>query len=898
MYNTDCFVSSRDRRNSNMNNADCPVSSRDRRNSNMYNTGCPVSSRDRRKSNMNNADCPVSSRDRRNSNMYNTGCPVSLPDRKNSNMYNAGCSVSVIMFTSQKLHTSLLPVDKTASPTAWTYQRGERPTNDRIWSERSTRSSTSKMAWRSSEWTKSFLRREDGCISDPKVDPGINNLNVRKFFFLYDYRRYKQAAIFICRLGHSTIKAILKDLPMQMLMEDIPHSFPILEALYARMFLSDQLRCSMNLLQPSRTVMKMIHLLAQHNEESPSSRPGPHTIGYHLHSCKKLLKIIVRLDPHIKKQLYSRRRALNRAIEGLGNHGVVETSNNALMGLFDALKVEFQRTIHQYKIIVQKLNVFSLDPKESKSCSLSYGPAPTKSSHQRLLSLRQDEIQERLIKNKTFLDIVEPILSNQLLIHLLSVLQKRVEFDKDVLFQFNQLKKEVKDINPNVIVAPVLMKFSQSYQKIIELINKVNEEDTDSSSDISGYHSDSDSALAIMSGNSPFSRRSSREILSRPGDLIVGEQVLSFIDGLRELLRTYLTICSNVILHLTKRKTRQDLFLVVINKMCSCSIECTTKQTNYVFVSEEKLSSCHKTQKSNDKEKFSNGTYSCNKSENSSGKVNKGAILDDETGDDLLQMKALKQEIDFLQTELKKAKKTIAVMQERETLLTDRLAQQAQKMLERGVKFENVSLGDKRPTALIRRYGNLYAQARVDALDSLENLPELQYADELKSKILFSVVVLAFSSVQNTITAIKNKVRNTLHIPQVVMRDLNSEIAIKEVEASVDLYLKATVNTFNIDPNVEEVCSQIWATLYDYPCLKTCEGLLQYVRDTARLAWGLATQTPPFVIDYQTRTFNSNLHVRFHSSNQDSDQIKTYLWPSLLEGTNGPCVHRGVVITG
>ena len=44
---------------------------------------------------------------------------------------------------------------------------------------------------------------------------------------------------------------------------------------------------------------------------------------------------------------------------------------------------------------------------------------------------------------------------------------------------------------------------------------------------------------------------------------------------------------------------------------------------------------------------------------------------------------------------------------------------------------------------LVWRYGNLYAAARVDALDSLDNLPALKDADELKSKILFSVVVVS-----------------------------------------------------------------------------------------------------------------------------------------------------------
>ncbi|GFT83417.1 MIEAP domain-containing protein, partial [Nephila pilipes] len=94
-----------------------------------------------------------------------------------------------------------------------------------------------------------------------------------------------------------------------------------------------------------------------------------------------------------------------------------------------------------------------------------------------------------------------------------------------------------------------------------------------------------------------------------------------------------------------------------------------------------------------------------------------------------------------------------------------------------------------------------------------------------------------------------------------------------------------------------EVLSQIWATLYDYPSLKTCEGLKHYVKDCVRLAWSLSNQYPPFVIEYEGRVFRKDLHVRFHSSNQESDHIKTYLWPTLLEGRNGPCVHKGVVIT-
>ena len=56
-------------------------------------------------------------------------------------------------------------------------------------------------------------------------------------------------------------------------------------------------------------------------------------------------------------------------------------------------------------------------------------------------------------------------------------------------------------------------------------------------------------------------------------------------------------------------------------------------------------------------------------------------------------------------------------------------------------------------------------------------------------------------------------------------------------------------------------------------------------------------QIPQYVIEYDGRSFQSDLHVRFHSSNPNETSIKTYLWPALREGERGPCVHKAVVIT-
>lgn len=40
----------------------------------------------------------------------------------------------------------------------------------------------------------------------------------------------------------------------------------------------------------------------------------------------------------------------------------------------------------------------------------------------------------------------------------------------------------------------------------------------------------------------------------------------------------------------------------------------------------------------------------------------------------------------------------------------------------------------------------------------------------------------------------------------------------------------------------QDVCNQIWATLYDYPCLRSCDPLVKYIKDSVRLAWALINQ--------------------------------------------------------
>lgn len=99
-------------------------------------------------------------------------------------------------------------------------------------------------------------------------------------------------------------------------------------------------------------------------------------------------------------------------------------------------------------------------------------------------------------------------------------------------------------------------------------------------------------------------------------------------------------------------------------------------------------------------------------------------------------------------------------------------------------------------------------------------------------------------------------------------------------------------------PRFQEVCNQVWSTLYDYPSLKECEGLQNYIIECVRIAWALSVQNPPYILNYDCKEFSERMHQRFHTSDPDSSTVKLVLWPSLMEGApDGDCVFKGVVIT-
>lgn len=129
---------------------------------------------------------------------------------------------------------------------------------------------------------------------------------------------------------------------------------------------------------------------------------------------------------------------IDTKIIGLGFHGLTHLTNQNgnFISIQSAIKSSLQQHIETYK---HAINIID----ESDSPSIT---DPATSSHQRLLSFKYDDIQKRLIGNKTLLTKLEVPALRQLS-ELIENLKERVEKDKEALVCLNHIKKYDKDVN-------------------------------------------------------------------------------------------------------------------------------------------------------------------------------------------------------------------------------------------------------------------------------------------------------------------------------------------------------------------------------------------------------------------------------------------------------------------
>merc|ERR1712020_336566 len=77
--------------------------------------------------------------------------------------------------------------------------------------------------------------------------------------------------------------------------------------------------------------------------------------GPFISSCKRLLTVLLAAEPRARRVLHERKKALMKAIEGLGQHGLVGTSDGGLVYLHVALKHQFEKVQKSYEGALEKL---------------------------------------------------------------------------------------------------------------------------------------------------------------------------------------------------------------------------------------------------------------------------------------------------------------------------------------------------------------------------------------------------------------------------------------------------------------------------------------------------------------------------------------------------------------
>lgn len=176
---------------------------------------------------------------------------------------------------------------------------------------------------------------------------------------MYEGRQYREAAAFLAKLPHYTLKATLPDIPVDLLIETLPHSLSLLEALYSRL-----LELSVNdakMLRVEQVLWRIVHLISLSQDHFRSR------------VWSKLLVSLNGLAPNAGRMLAARKRALERAVEGLGKHGLVALSchstnleNGAASNLVPlpfALKEQLENRIEAYKLAVHKIESFGKQPR-------------------------------------------------------------------------------------------------------------------------------------------------------------------------------------------------------------------------------------------------------------------------------------------------------------------------------------------------------------------------------------------------------------------------------------------------------------------------------------------------------------------------------------------------------
>ncbi|XP_038219660.1 uncharacterized protein LOC119837938 [Zerene cesonia] len=393
------------------------------------------------------------------------------------------------------------------------------------------------------------IRREREREKNTYTSP---RLALRRVLLLAEGRQFREAAAILSRLGPGVLQSVASELPIDLLIEALPHSSHLIETLLNRLVSLEisprpELQCE-------AVAWRLVGLLGGEQGTGLRGRTS------------RLASALVQYSPEARDTVDNRRRQLDAAVQGLGTHGLTADSSGSLISLHVAMKNELQRHVDVYKQALHKLEELS---------PITINQEPASSSHQRLLALSHADVERRLIDNKSLLTIVDKPALRQLPT-LVASLAARVESDKAVLACVGQIKRSdpTLDLSDTRPVAGVLMSYSRGCAAVLSQMSApppppdAPRSPTDSASD--GYHSDSDDAHQHPDRNQLISQYAAVWSYAM-------EETLPALSALEELKQTpqlkYKIVFSVVVLSFRAAISLRDRRISEVKSLLGCESE-------------------------------------------------------------------------------------------------------------------------------------------------------------------------------------------------------------------------------------------------------------------------------------------------------------------------------------
>ncbi|XP_042664320.1 mitochondria-eating protein isoform X5 [Tyto alba] len=191
-----------------------------------------------------------------------------------------------------------------------------------------------------------------------------------------------------------------------------------------------------------------------------------------------------------------------------------------------------------------------------------------------------------------------------------------------------------------------------------------------------------------------------------------------------------------------------------------------------------------------------------------------------------------------------------------------------------------------RRACLVARFGDIYAQERLDA----ETLLRTYVSDmEMVQRIIYIAAVESFHAAKMAYRQLKIRVRETLSLGHSAPESLEDSV-LDYIVRHEDLYdVQASVNevirSMNINPKIS------FPPEIDFIVISTL------IRELCRVAFSMQTLIPPLDIAFGTdrELFSETKYHRSFDSDFTAVLVAYHVWPALME--NGEVIVKGEAVT-